>query len=328
MRNTAQEYQVFNQRKEDCPVCAGLNSIYRADLVQNEIKIPEEIGKGYWRRMIVKSSMEISICDVTFYEDIVMRGNRDNSLYCLAFCLGAPLLWRVEGQKQEYEIAGGESLIFRQNRKNGICNYDAGQRFLGIMLYLDAKTMTSLIPHIDTGHSHAGAVFDSSVFYRRRKFPPAISLILNEMMRCRYQGHVQRIYLEGKILELIAIYLEETVFEQGKLYAAARLSKTDIKSLYEARRILDDNIASPPTIGKLAKMLCLNEYKLKTGFKELFGMPVHAYVIDKRLETARFLLEDKKMKVTEAVLQVGYSDASHFAEKFRRKYGINPSEYA
>lgn len=74
-------------------------------------------------------------------------------------------------------------------------------------------------------------------------------------------------------------------------------------------------------------MVCINEYKLKTGFKELFGIPVHSYVIDKRMELARFLIKEKKVSVTEAVVHVGYSDASHFAEKFRRKYGVNPSEY-
>jgi AraC-like DNA-binding protein len=99
-----------------------------------------------------------------------------------------------------------------------------------------------------------------------------------------------------------------------------------MESLHKAGRIIDENITSPPTIGKLARLVCLNEYKLKRGFKELFGMPVHAYVIDKRLERARFLLESEKLKVAEAAQLVGYSESGRFAEKFRQKYGVNPSE--
>lgn len=151
-------------------------------------------------------------------------------------------------------------------------------------------------------------------------------MILNDIANCPYRDHIRRIYLEGKVLELIAVYMNELILESGSHYPSAKLSSSDRESLHKARKILDENIASPPTIGKLARLVHINEYKLKTGFKKLFGVPVHAYIIDKRLGMARFLMEDKKLRVTEAALLVGYSDASHFAEKFRKKYGVNPSK--
>lgn len=327
IKNEIQKYRVFNPKNENCPVCAVFNNIYNTDAFQNEMKIPEEAGKGYYRRIIVKPSMEITISDTTFYERMTMAGGQDNPLYCLAFCLGEALRWRVEGNKKEYEIECGENYIFNGNQGNGICSYNPGQRFLGISIQLDTKIISSLIHHMGKEHARTGLFYGNSTFYKK-KFSPGIRLILNEIINCRYKDDVKRIYLEGKILELIAVYMDEIIFEKGSLCFSAKLSSSDIKSLHKARRILDENIASPPTIGKLARLACLNEYKLKTGFKELFGMPVHAYIIDKRLETARFLMEDKKLNVTEAVLLVGYSDASHFAEKFRKKYGVNPSEYA
>lgn len=121
--------------------------------------------------------------------------------------------------------------------------------------------------------------------------------------------------------------MNESVFKEGVVYSSIKLSANDIEALHEAKRILDAQIASPPTLAGLAKLVFLNEFKLKKGFKELFGLPVHAYVIDRRLELVRNLLENKKMKVTEAVQLAGYSDASHFAGKFRKKFGFNPSEY-
>ena len=109
--------------------------------------------------------------------------------------------------------------------------------------------------------------------------------------------------------------------------STVRLSAGDLEALHQARKILDENITLPPTIGKPAKLIYLNEYKLKTGFKTLFGTPVHAYVIDKRLETARFLLEEKKLRITEVALAAGYNDLSCFAEQFREQYGARLSEY-
>jgi predicted nuclease of restriction endonuclease-like (RecB) superfamily len=45
------------------------------------------------------------------------------------------------------------------------------------------------------------------------------------------------------------------------------------------------------------------------------------FIIDRRLDTTRFLLESRDLKVVEVALMVGYSDAGYFAEKFREKFG-------
>jgi len=327
MENAVRKYKVFNPKNENCSVCAGVNSMYRADCFQQEFKIPERFGKGYYRRMIVKPSMELFIPDVTFYETMMMRGSRVNHLHGFAFCLGGTHLWRVKGNKQEYELACGESYIFNRFQGDSAYCYNPGQRFWGLRVEFDSELITSLIHHLGKESSHDGLSYGSGGFYKR-KCSSAVRLILHDMINCHYRDDVKRIYLEGKILELLAAYLNELIFEKERSNFSARLSFTDIKSLHEARRLLDENIAAPPTIGKLAKWVCLNEYKLKTGFKELFGRPVHAYVIDKRLETARLLMEEKKLKITEAALLVGYNDLSYFAEKFREKYGVNPSEYS
>ncbi|MDF2597063.1 MAG: helix-turn-helix-domain containing protein AraC type, partial [Clostridia bacterium] len=153
-----------------------------------------------------------------------------------------------------------------------------------------------------------------------------VTKIINEIMFCPYEGAIKRIYLEGKILELIAVYMSECIFEEEeKSGAGYNLSLSDISALHKVRELLDEHFIAAPTLKELSKKVFLNEYKLKIGFKELFGMPVHAYIIDKRLEMARYLIEEKKIRVTEAVQLVGYSDASHFAAKFKKKYGISPS---
>ncbi|ACV63462.1 transcriptional regulator, AraC family [Desulfofarcimen acetoxidans DSM 771] len=325
MENMAPKYKVFNPKNENCTVCAVLNSIYRSDSFQIETEIPKQFGKGYYQRIIVKPSMEINISDVTFFERMTMVGGQGNPQYCFAFCLGDQFRWRLEGNKEEYEIECGENYIFSGNQVKSICSFNPGQRFWGVSIQLDSEVIKSLIHYMEKEHSCTG-LLGSSIFYKR-KFSYNIKRILNDISHCPYRDNIKRIYLEGKILELIGVYMDELIFEKGSRHSSVKLSSSDMEALHKARRVLDENIISPPTIGELARLVCLNEYKLKNGFKGLFGMPVHAYVIDKRLEMARFLLEYKKLGVTEAVLHVGYNDASHFAEKFRKKYGFNPSEY-
>lgn len=326
IKNTVGEYQMFNPKNEDCSICAGFNRLYRTDLFQDDLEIPAAVGKGYCRRITVNPSMKLSINDMTFYEKMTVGGRPEGCLHSLAFCLGGGFLWRVGGNKREYEIVSGESCMYNWNQGISISSYYPGQRFFGIGIELASETMTSLMHHGGKKHIHPGLSGGGSIVCNK-KMSRAIHLILGEIMSCRYRDHVKRIYLEGKILELIAVYLDEAIFENEGRHSLLKFSSRDIQALHQARTILDENITSPPTIGKLAKLICLNEYKLKTGFKELFEMPVHAYIIDKRLERARLLMKNERLKVTEAALLVGYNDLSYFAEKFKKKYGVNPSKY-
>lgn len=134
--------------------------------------------------------------------------------------------------------------------------------------------------------------------------------------------------MEGKLLEFLAVYLNEMIYEETILSSNySSLSRQDIKSIYDAKNFLDQSFVAPPTLAALSRIICLNEFKLKKGFKQLFGQTVHTYVVDKRLELAKQLFEEKHLNVGEAASHIGYANASYFALAFRKKFGISPSEY-
>lgn len=327
VKNTVPKYRVFNPEKADCPVSNLFNSLYKADAFQSEQRIPVEVGRGYGRRYILNPSMEFFISDATFYEDITMREEiRDSAGHFLMFCMEDPFHWRVDGSGKEYEIGCGESYILSGLSGNNSCTYYAGKRFLGLSLQYDPDAMTGMAAYMGKGDTFTAFGSGQSGFNAKR-FSPNIRMILNDIIHCRYRGDIKRIYLEGKALELLAVYLDELILEDGRSDILPILSSADVEALHHARRILDSNMVSPPTIGQLSRLVCLNEFKLKAGFRELFGMPVHAYIIDKRLELARLLMEERGLNVAEASLLVGYSNTNYFTKKFKTKYGIKPSEY-
>lgn len=52
-------------------------------------------------------------------------------------------------------------------------------------------------------------------------------MILNEIINCCYRNIVKRIYLEGKILELLAVYMDELIFENGGVNSLVKLTSSD-----------------------------------------------------------------------------------------------------
>ncbi len=75
---------------------------------------------------------------------------------------------------------------------------------------------------------------------------------------------------------------------------------------------------------ELSRRVNLNDFKLKKGFRQVFGTSVFGYLRQVRMEQARMLLEQARMNVTQVALNVGYANPSHFAAAFKGQFGINP----
>lgn len=148
------------------------------------------------------------------------------------------------------------------------------------------------------------------------------------MARCAYKGMLKQMYLEAKATEMLTVCLHELELVKPDPSAAEALTRSELESLRQAKTILDSQWAEPPTLSRLARTVQLNEYKLKRGFKQLFGMPVYAYVLDRRMNAAQYLLETAQMRVGEVAERVGYSSGQHFTRAFVKRFGCSPSDYA
>ena len=93
---------------------------------------------------------------------------------------------------------------------------------------------------------------------------------------------------------------------------------------YHVKEVLMKNMQSPPTLSQLATMAGINDYKLKKGFKEMFGNSVFGYLSDLRLHSARHELQQKKKTVSEIAFELGYSSIQHFSAAFKKKFDISP----
>lgn len=132
-----------------------------------------------------------------------------------------------------------------------------------------------------------------------------------------------RLYRRHKIDDLLLSLLE--VYEGGK--ARGRLYPRDIRALHEIRAFLE---AHPErgdlSLKKLSQQAGMNIFKLKYGFKKLFGAPVFTFAFDVRMRVARELLTGTDKPISEIAGMVGYKGTSSFIESFKKKYGYPPGK--
>jgi AraC family transcriptional regulator len=86
---------------------------------------------------------------------------------------------------------------------------------------------------------------------------------------------------------------------------------------------LDDEIS----IGDLARLMQLSASRFAVCFRHTFGMPVHRYILSRRIARAVVMLRTRSAGIAEIAQCCGFSSQSHFTETFRRFLGITPRRY-
>lgn len=114
---------------------------------------------------------------------------------------------------------------------------------------------------------------------------------------------------------------------KGQEKVAPALERETARRLADIRRYMEEHLDEPLTISTLSRRACLSATTFKESFRRLYGLPVHAWLRQQRMERAAKLLQDSSLSVLGVAQAVGYGSVSQFSAAFRRQYGLTPAQY-
>ena len=87
------------------------------------------------------------------------------------------------------------------------------------------------------------------------------------------------------------------------------------------------NLKNEVRLSKIAGLTHLNPDYTTRIFKRETGMTIREYLIEKRMERAKYLLQTTEASVSEISLEAGYDNFSYFIRMFKEKYGMTPKQF-
>jgi AraC-like DNA-binding protein len=99
-----------------------------------------------------------------------------------------------------------------------------------------------------------------------------------------------------------------------------------VREAERVREIIEEGWKEKPSLRRLAAEVDLNTYQLLRAFVRRYGMPPHAYLLQRQLREARTLL-DGGSSIAEAAFAAGFADQSHLSRHFKRTWGMTPGAY-
>lgn len=162
--------------------------------------------------------------------------------------------------------------------------------------------------------------------YQRHQLPitPAMLDCVEEIFQSERKGIFLELYIESLVLRLLLFQLEQMENHDCRVFCS--LKKSEVGHVYAARKIITTKIDQWITIKELAKLVGTNEYTLKKGFKEVFGVPVFEFIKNYKMKEAHNMLYNTELDISTISNRLGYKNLTHFSAAFKRKFGLRPSE--
>jgi AraC family transcriptional regulator len=91
---------------------------------------------------------------------------------------------------------------------------------------------------------------------------------------------------------------------------------------------IEDHLHAGPTLEQLAAVAQLSPYHFARQFKSATGLPPHQYVIARRVERAKQLLQGGgDYSLAQVAAHAGFSDQSQLSHHFKRLVGVTPGQF-
>lgn len=90
---------------------------------------------------------------------------------------------------------------------------------------------------------------------------------------------------------------------------------------------VESHLASDLCVSTLAAVAGMSSYHFCRSFKQTTGITPHRYVLSRRMEQAKILLEKNGASLLEVAEQVGFNDQSQFTRVFHRMVGLTPAQF-
>ncbi|MFA9239294.1 MAG: AraC family transcriptional regulator [Candidatus Paceibacteria bacterium] len=191
--------------------------------------------------------------------------------------------------------------------------------------------INSDIPHCATTNEISK---DGYVLYLKKEYLKNINLNFNSFYEIIKQKNIYKSFIklcDCLLDKKVSLIEKEEIFYSFCLTFFSFEQKqtneqTESILATNIKKYLDENYLEEFILDDLAKSFDLSVVHLIRVFKKEFGLPIHSYILNKKVHFAKELLSSN-LPIIEVAQNSGFFDQSHLNRSFKRIFQITPKEY-
>ncbi|HVO47919.1 MAG TPA: AraC family transcriptional regulator [Steroidobacteraceae bacterium] len=288
----------------------------------------ESEGEGYWDFFKPRQGLMVSVTDASYHRDTWVRVEGDG-----LFKLRILLSGRLRSGSGEILAQAPETLLYVSPGASSEGYYAALDEPLRmIVLHCRPELLTRVL---GLGPAEIPAPLDSLYVPGRPTSCQRLALrpgAIHAAQRILDSPHrlsptLRHRYLETLSTEILLEVLGELQNRSLLRDKSPQLSPRDLSRVYEARDYLAQHYAHPPNIPELARLVGVNQTKLKSLFRDVLGVTIYGFIVRCRMERAAELLATGEHGIAQVAYAVGYDYPANFTAAFKRHSGQLPGSW-
>ena len=230
--------------------------------------------------------------------------------------------FHIEGIGELY-LAEGQFNILHGSNLKGTRFMEEGQEYRSFRVSYSPDILSDFLPVF----SSLEEWFSSDLSQPKLLFKnhPLLTVkmkdIIENIIHCSYADELRRFYLDMKTKEFLFLSMMPTGQE---ITSSVWLTPHSMELVHESKRLLENNVEQHLNITDIARQLDINEFKLKAGFKKIFGVSMFDYLIQTKMQKAKNLVLETDKPIKEIARITGYSTKQSFLNAFKKYFHNTP----
>ena len=285
------------------------------------------LGKGYFYAEKLACGITVLVSDTCLKEDVTVNLYEESErVFLLQFNEEAADETEIAVKTKRTITEFHSSVKLSHAISSETFIFPAGKRLRSVKFFFSEKHLSPVL----TKEVFGKLLNYFSVEMRSESVEPiAIEyrVMLDDLWTDKINHPLKLNFIQNRVMLLLEKYITK-LFQRIDLQCKkVRQNCNETVRLMQVEALLVKNFAvTPPVINELARVSAMSPTKLKNNFKAVYGLPIYEYFQKNRMLKAKSLLVLGKYTVREVGQMVGYSNQSHFASTFKKKFGFLPSE--
>ncbi|UCG77531.1 MAG: DNA-binding response regulator [Nitrospirota bacterium] len=146
--------------------------------------------------------------------------------------------------------------------------------------------------------------------------------------RLGVRDYLKKPFSPSELREIVNRCVQESMSRTERSKKLMDVSANVLNKLYLSKNFIDSNIEKKLELNDVLKIACMSKPTFNKYFKLAFDSSFKDYCLRKKVEKAKYLLQEGSLSISEIAYQLGFTDLSHFTKIFKKITGISPSAFA
>lgn len=296
---------------------------------EKKVNIPDSVGHGHIQIMEIRPGIYIYFEDYKLDEPvrfIYSHEPENQGIIGIGFCLSGHALCEPQLINNTFKFSSGERVFFSFPSGTEFCETIKSKRMLSLTIMITPEFITSCSKEFPELLPDNLPFLVRDIQYNCLRISNFVQNLVNQILSCPFKGICRKFFIEGKVMEILAHLLNEKK-DKSSLSKKDSINPHEIANVQRAAEIMKLSQENFQNLESIAKSVGMCRSRFHKCFTLVYGISPFEYQRNFRIETAKSLIVNGGMSITEVAYSVGYSSLSHFAKIFKEYEGVPPSEF-